>query len=103
MAKKQPSTKTASITLRANGEILTLLATAKTDGTAVTTVTTRNAEKKSTRGMTESHKSMDVARAHLATLATKAESSGWKRSKFGEVVARPDAFSTIPAPAKASA
>jgi len=51
--------------------------------------------------MTELHKLMDAARAHLATLATKALAAGWKRSKFGEVTARSDAFSIIPAPAKA--
>ena len=103
--KKQPATpttkqapaKSASITLRANGATLTLLATLKTDGTAVTFATTKDADKKTARGLTESHANMDAARSHLASLAEKAEKLGWKRG-VRVVAAKPDAFSKLPAP-----
>jgi hypothetical protein len=98
---KSPA-KSASITLRANGTMLLLLATLKENGTVVTQVTTRDAEKKTTRGMTQSHKSMDVARAHLEALAKAAEKAGWVRGKFA-APAKPDAFSQLPAPPKANA
>jgi hypothetical protein len=48
--EKQPTPKSAVVTLHAGGSTLTFLATLKNDGRAVTTVTTRDAEKKSTRG-----------------------------------------------------
>jgi hypothetical protein len=54
MTKKTADPKSAIITLRAAGATLSLLATRKPDGSAVTTVTTRDAEKKLSRGMTES-------------------------------------------------
>jgi hypothetical protein len=94
--------KTAAITLRANGSSLTLAAVLKADGTAVTTVTTRDAEKHSARGMTESHTTMEAAKAHLASLAEKAEKLGWRRG-LRAVSLRPDAFSKLPmAPASAN-
>lgn len=105
--KKQTSTaktvtpKSASITLRANGAVLTLLAVRKDDGSAVTTVTTRDTNKKTSRGMTESHKDIDAAKAHLTKLAQKAETLGWQRGQFS-AVAKPDAFSKIPAAPKAA-
>ena len=87
--------KSATITLRANGAVLTLMATCKSDGTAVSTVTTKDAEKKKTRGMTETHKTFEAAKAHLNTLAQKAQKIGWERKTF-KVTAKPDAFKELP-------
>ena len=104
--KRKPTTgrndataKTASITLRANGAVLSLLAMRKGDGTVVTSVTTKGADKKTARGMTEVHKSMDAARAHLEALVKSAAKLGWQRGQFA-MAARPDAFSTLPAAPK---
>jgi hypothetical protein len=99
--KKQTTTKSASITLRANGSTLTLLATLRSDGSVVTTVTTRDADKKLTRGMTETHANMEAARAHLAALAEKADKLGWKRG-VRTVASKPDAFSKLPSAPKAA-
>jgi hypothetical protein len=100
--QKTAPAKSASVTLRANGSTLMLIGTLKTDGSVITTVTTRDADKKLTKGMTETHASMDAAKAHLAGLAEKAEKLGWQRR--GRVVAsRPDAFSKLPVAPKAVA
>ncbi len=96
MKNQQTTPKTAVVTLRAGGSTLTLLATAKPDGTAVTSVTTRDADRKSSRGMTEAHKDMNAAKAHLVVLAKQAEGLGWQRRRVSAT--RPDAFSTLPAP-----
>ena len=94
--------KSAVITLHdAGGSTLTFLATLKPDGSAVTTVTTKDAEKKSTRGMTEMHKSMDAAKKHLATLTEQAAKLGWQRRTAAGATPRPDAFSTLPKAPKA--
>jgi hypothetical protein len=94
--EKQTTPKTAVITLHAGASMLMLTATAKADGSAVTHVTTKT-EGKTTRGMTEIHESMDKAKAHLATLAKKAESDkfGWQR-RTNQMARRPDAFSELP-------
>jgi hypothetical protein len=94
--------KSSTITLRAGGATLSFLATRKPDGTAVTTVTTRDADKNTTRGMTETHGNFDAAKAHLVTLAEKAEKLGWQRGKPISA-AKPDVFSKLPAPPKATA
>ncbi len=88
--------KSAAVTLRANGSTLLLLAVLKADGAAVTTVTTRDAEKHTARGMTETHTSMEAAKSHLAALAEKAEKLGWKRG-VRSVSLKPDAFTKLPA------
>ncbi len=93
--------KSAVVTLHASGSTLTLSAVLKADGSAVTTVTTRGADKKATRGMTEQHADMAAAKAHLATLAEKAQKLGWQRAKGAGMVAKPDAFSKLPAAPKA--
>lgn len=98
---KKQTQKTASITLRANGTSLLLLAVLKPAGSAVTTVTTIDAEKRTARGMTESHVSMDAAKAHLIALADKAEKLGWKRG-LRSVALKPDAFAKLPAAPAAS-
>ena len=54
---KPGAAKTASITMRATGSALTLLAV-RTESGAITTVTTRHANEKSVRGMTERHRSV---------------------------------------------
>lgn len=99
MTKKQTanaSAKSATITLHAQDATLTLVATLKTDGTVVTSVTTRGSDKKLSRGMTEQFPTMDAARTHLASLAEKAEKLGWKRGARS-VMRTPDAFSKLPA------
>ena len=101
--KNQPTVatpKSAVITLHAGGSTLTFLATLKSDGTATTTVTTKDADKKSTRGMTEQHADMAAAKAHLVTLAEKAAKLGWQRRTAAGAVAKPDAFSKLPAAPK---
>ncbi len=96
---KPGATKTASITMRANGSMLTLLAVRMKSG-ATTAVTTTHPNEKSVRGMSERHKSFDAARARLSALAQEAEKQGWVRGKF-QAVSKPDAFSSIPAVPKA--
>ena len=91
---KEP--KTATITLTAaNGTVLTLRAHRLREG-AETFVTTTEG-KTTTRGMTISHASFDIAKAHIAASATKAETLGWTRKPQGRgFVAKPDAFSELP-------
>jgi hypothetical protein len=84
--------------LRAGANTLVLLAVKGPDGAVVTTVTTRDAEKRATRGMTEQHASMDAAKAHLVKLAEQVTKLGWQRGARG--TPKPDAFSKLPAPAK---
>lgn len=99
-AEHMDTAKSAVVTLHASGNTLTFLATRKADGSAVTTVTTRDAEKKTTRGMTETHKDMNAAKVHLYKLANEAAKLGWHRAKGAGVVAKPDAFSKLPAAPK---
>jgi hypothetical protein len=94
---KQPNanaTKTASITMRANGSVLTLLAV-RTESGGMTTVTTKHPNEKSVRGMTEQHKTFEAAKARLDTLAKDAAKQGWVRGKF-QAAQKPDAFSSLP-------
>ena len=102
-SKKIGPAKTASITLRGgNGAVLTLNAVRKENGTALTTVTTRESgEAKSSRGMSQVHRNFEVARTHIEAQAQAAIKLGWKRGTFA-VAARPDAFSSLPAAPKVS-
>src|SRR5438445_11240272 len=94
--------KTATITLTANGTRLTLLARRLRDGSAETFVTTTDAAKKTERGMTEKHATFEAAKAAIATLAADAEKRGWLRRVAGRgFVAKPDAFTALPAAPKA--
>jgi hypothetical protein len=93
VAKSAPA-KSASITLRANGSMMLLLAV-RTDNGATTTVTTKAPNEKSVRGMTEHHKTFDAAKARLDVLAKEATSRGWTRGKF-ETASKPDAFKSMP-------
>jgi hypothetical protein len=99
---EQKNAKSVSITLRANGGVMVLLATRREDGSAVSTVTTKNpGDAKATRGMTQEFKSIDAARVHLEALAKSAIALGWKRGTFS--AKRPDdAFSKLPAAPKAA-
>lgn len=100
-APKVPQSST--ITLTANGSTLQLVAERKADGSARTYVLTTDANKKTARGMTESHASFDAAKAAIATSAAKAEKLGWSRRVAGrKFVARPDAFTALPAVPKAA-
>jgi|SRR4051812_32096862 hypothetical protein len=92
---KPAAARSASITMRANGSILTLLAL-RTESGATTTVTTKHPNEKSVRGMSEQHKTFEAAKARLDVLAKDAEKQGWVRGKF-EAMSKPDAFSAIPA------
>jgi acyl dehydratase len=94
----EKQSKSAHITMRAGGSTLTFLAVLRPNGTVTTTVTTRDADKKLSRGMTETHSDMATAKAHLTALAKKAEALGWQKRAGG--AARPDAFSTLPAAPK---
>jgi len=95
--QKIVSAKSAMITLKSSGgAVLTLLATLKTDGTALTYATTKDsADAKPVRGMSESFPSMDAAKVHLSGLAEKADKLGWQRG-IRVVAAKPDAFSKLP-------
>jgi hypothetical protein len=98
---KPAEAKSASITLRANGSILTLLAV-RTEKGATTTVTTKHPNEKSVRGMTESHRTFEAAKSRLDVLAKDAEKQGWVRGKF-QAISKPDAFSSLPQPPTAVA
>jgi hypothetical protein len=51
--------------------------------------------------MTVSHATFEIAKAHIALEATKAEKLGWTRKVAGRgFVAAPDAFTTLPAAPK---
>ena len=78
---KPAAAKSASITMRANGSMLTLLAL-RTEKGAVTTVTTKHPNEKAVRGMTEQHKTFEAAKARIDALAKDAEKQGWVRGKF---------------------
>jgi hypothetical protein len=93
--------KTASIGLTAGKTRLTLLAVRRADGTATTTVSTREKDAKhSVRGMTERHANMDAAKAAIVVLATQAEKLGWLRPERRAFATKPDAFATLPAAPK---
>lgn len=62
-----------------------------------TVVTTTDAKKKTTRGMTTKYSSFDDAVAALPKLVKDAEKAGWKKTvRVGGFKARPDAFTSIP-------
>jgi len=90
-----PDKKTSIITLHSGTASMALQATAKTDGSATTVVTTREPDKGKMRGMTGVHKTMDAAIAHITTLGEQAEKLGWRRRV---TAAQPDQFSKLPAP-----
>ena len=93
--------KTATVTLRASdGSVMYIVAERKSDG-ARTYVITTDANKKTARGMTETHPTFDAARTAIAASAAKAEKLGWTRKVAGRMfAAKPDAFSNLPAAPK---
>ncbi len=72
-AKRESTSKTAMITLTANGVTMRIRARRKRDDTAKTFVTTTDAAKKTERGMTETHPTFEAAKASMAASAAKAE------------------------------
>jgi hypothetical protein len=94
--------KSATVTLRANGSILRLLALRRGEK-AVTFALITNGDKKTERGMTTEHPNFDAAVVAIAKLADEATKRGWSRSIPGRAfVAKPDAFAAIPAAPKAA-
>jgi hypothetical protein len=90
-------TKSATITLTANGATMAIVAERKADGSAKTYVITTDASKKSARGMTEQHATFEAARAATEKMAAKAEKLGWMRRQARRgFVAKADAFTTLP-------
>lgn len=90
--------KSTGITLKdPAGNVMRLTATTKKDGTAQTYVIHRTLDdagktKEIRRGATQSHATLDAARAVLEKIKAKAVSAGWieKVSRVGK--AKPDAF-----------
>src|SRR3954464_9267570 len=81
---------------------LTILALRKADGSATVHVETTDIKtKKTARGMTSRFDNFDAACDALRELAQDAGKKGWKRAeRTAGFKARPDAFTTIPAPPK---
>ena len=93
--------KRSSVSLTAGGSKLTILAQRKANGSGVVTVTTTDAKKKNSRGMTEKFDSFALAVEALKKLEHDAVKKGWRKSeRAGGFKARADAFSTMPAPPK---
>jgi hypothetical protein len=91
--------RTARITLNAQGARLVLMAQARPDGTGTTyAATTDLSTKKTTRGMTKSHTTFDVAKGEIAKMAVAAEKLGWVRPARKGFTATPDAFNNLPSP-----
>jgi len=99
----ETTTKTAksySIGLKSHGTTMRIVAMRRPDNTAMTFVTATDADKKTTRGMTEQHADWDTAKAAVVAMATKAQKLGWEKGSVG-FRPRPDAFATLPVPPKA--
>jgi hypothetical protein len=94
--------KSATITLTAaDGSVMAIVAERKGDG-AKSYVLTTGADKKTSRGMTEEHATFDAAKAATEKLAKSATKLGWQRKVTRKgFVAKPDAFSSLPAAPKA--
>jgi hypothetical protein len=98
--------KRMSVTLTAGDEdkrvSLTILAQRKAGDRGETVVITRDAKKKTSRGMTRKFDTFERAVEALHELQRDAMKKGWtKRERSGGFKARPDAFSTLPqAPSK---
>jgi hypothetical protein len=94
-----PKPQTSTITLTAHdGATLQLVAERKGQGGRSYVITT-GADKKSQRGMTETHATFEAAKAAADKMAKASEKLGWKRNEARRgFVAKPDAFTTLPAP-----
>ena len=98
-ATAKPPQRTATITLTANGSVMSIVAERKGEAARTYVITTDAA--KSQRGMTEHHATFEAAKTAIATRATQAEKLGWTRPTARRgFVAKPDAFSNLPAAPK---
>jgi len=93
--------KSATITLHAaDGSRIQICAERKGDGARSFVITT-GVDKKSLRGMSETHPTFEAAKAAIAKLAREAEKRGWVRKVAGRhFVAKPDAFTSMPSAPK---
>ena len=97
--------KSVTLTAGAGDKAMRLTILARRTGSGgETTVTTFDAKKKATRGMTQKFDSFDDAIEALGKLVKDATAKGWKRTeRSGGFKAKPDAFTTMPAAPKAGA
>jgi hypothetical protein len=80
---------------------LTILARRTRGDGGEVVVTTTDAKKKTTRGMTQKFATFDAAVASIDKHVKDAQAKGWKRSeRAGGFKPRPDAFTSIPAAPK---
>lgn len=86
----------------ANATVLMIMARRISGNRGQTVVTTIDANKKSTRGMTTRHDTFELAVAALHRLAADAAKKGWQRRERSGFKPRPDSFAVLPAPPKAS-
>jgi hypothetical protein len=103
-ATKPATRKSVSLTAGSGDKLLRLTILARRTGGdgGETTVTTTDAKKKSTRGMTAKFETFDQAVEALGKLVNDAVQKGWKKTeRAGGFKARPDAFSSIPVAPKA--
>src|SRR5688572_1235217 len=90
--------QTATVTLHVHGSTMQIVAERKGEG-ARTYVITTDAAKKSSRGLTESHPTFEAAKAATEKMAKAAVKLGWQRREARRgFVAKPDAFTALPAP-----
>ena len=91
--------RTTRITLHSEGAKLVLMAQSRPSGEATTyAATTDLTTKKTTRGMTKHHTTFDAAALELGAMLRNAQKIGWQKSVRKGFTAKPDAFSTMPAP-----
>ncbi len=94
--------KRKSVSLSAGKDKLTILARRTRGDRGETLVTTTDAKKNTTRGMTAKFDTFELAVAALGKLVQDAVQKGWRRSeRAGGFKAKPDAFTVIPAAPKA--
>lgn len=94
--------KSASITLTAPGATMSIVAERQGDGAKTYVLTADENGKNTKRGVSSTHESFEAAKAATEKMAKTAEKLGWvRKQKRQGFVARPDAFTTIPAPPKA--
>jgi hypothetical protein len=96
--------KTATITLHASDGSTMQIVAERTKDAAKTYVLLTDADKKTSRGLTENHDTFEAAKAAIAVSAAKAEKLGWTRRAIAKGFApKPDAFSSLPAAPKGTA
>jgi hypothetical protein len=102
---REAKRKSVTLTAGAGDKAMRLTILARRTGSGgETTVTTVDAKKKATRGMTQKFDSFELAVEALGKLVKDATSKGWKRTeRLGGFKAKPDAFSTMPTAPKGGA